>query len=429
MSISAALFVLIFLAGIFLTLSRGPHWGFYTYQLIYFFNPGIRWWAYSLPSISYSFVTSILLITSFFIYSQKNNNKFSDIPFLFSFIFLTLLFSITYFYAISPFLHEKAVINFLKSTVVLAIAYKVLNDFNKLEIALIIYLVGAAYIGYEAYLSGRNAFGRVEGIGMVDAPEANGTAAAIVPAIPFLIFYFWHTKFLPYKLILILLGGLIINGLILINSRGAFLGAIVGGGMMLFAMYQSKISKQKLKVILLSMLGLFALLSITDSTFIDRMNTMSELEDQEKSGAERYQYWLIAIEMVKDYPFGTGAYGFDILSQTYLPPELFDQGKTSRAVHSLWFQSLSEVGWIGFILFFIVIYKTYKCSRYCLSNALKQNDKYSYFLQYAIFCSFISMLVSSSFINQFRVQIVYWCILFIIVSYAIMKNSTKEKTK
>jgi hypothetical protein len=428
-SVSAVFFVFIFLAGISLTLSRGPHWGFYTYQLIYFFNPGIRWWSYALPSISYSFVTSVLLIISFCIYSQKNNNKFSDIPFLFSFMLLIVLFSITYFYALSPFLHEKAVVSFVKSTIVLAIAYKVLNDFNKLEIALIIYLVGAAYIGYEAYLSGRDALGRVEGIGMIDAPEANGTAAAIVPAIPFLIFYFWNTKFLPYKFILVILGGLIINGLILINSRGAFLGAIVGGGMMLLSMYQSKISKQKIKVISLSMLGLFALFNIIDTAFIDRMSTISELEDQEKSGAERYQYWLVAIEMTKDYPLGTGAYGYDTLSPIYVPPELFDKGKLTRAVHSIWFQALSEVGWVGFILFSIMIYKTYKCSRYCLSIALKQKDEYSYFLQYAIFCSFITMLVSSSFINQFRVQIVYWCILFIIVSYAIMKNTIKEKTK
>lgn len=404
-----------YLVGIILPFIYGAHWAFYLYEITYFLNPNNRWWSSLIPSLPYSKITVIIMILIFIINNKKyQKNKLTNLPQFKWFILLLLSYVLVDFYAILPVMHHSALIEFAKLFLIIGLAYKVLDSEKKLEWALFAYMLGATYLSYETYNVGRDSFGRVEGVGLVDAPDSNGASATLVPVLPLLIFYFWFGS-KKVKLAIVIAGGLIVNALILINSRGAFVGGAASVVYLLWGMFNSKLKVrfQKLMVVTLIIFGIAGLSILIDDTFYDRMLTLTNVEDEKTSGSHRFRMWLSTFELIGDHPFGVGAYGFEALSRTYVDEELFIGGQQTKAVHSIWFQSLSEVGLHGFVFFIMIIISTFIMAKRALRACEDNNNLYQYYLMYALLSSFIGVLVTSTFINQFRVQLVYWTILFI----------------
>lgn len=425
MSKIAALVSLIFISGIVLAFINGSHWAFYLYQTVYFLNPENRWWSGPLPSIpgiTYSFITVILLFSTYALNIKKyNQNKFLEVPQFKWLLLLTFFYCLAYFYAIDQHYHKQAMIEFVKMLITLCIAYKVLDTTKKLEWSLLAYIIGSAYIGYEAYVVGRNSGDRVEGIGLIDAPEANGTAAAIVASIPLIIYFLWWGN-KKIKFAMIIFAPLIANGLILINSRGAFLGLSAGLVHFMWTMFFSrfKFQHQKKVSMALVLLGLSGVFYLVDDAFIERMSTLTYPQDEGASGSHRVHIWLSALDLVEDYPFGVGAYGFEILSPEYVDEELFFGGQKRKAVHSIWFQSLSEIGWHGMLTFCLLVIATYASLVRIKKKCTEENNHRLFYLSHTLQSAFITILVTSTFINQFRVQIVYWFIFFAACLYSIV---------
>ena len=72
---SALLFLLFYVSGILAAFVNNATAAFVVYQLVYFVNPGIRWWYNDIPAIPYSFIA--VLVMMFFL--VKNYRKLSDI--------------------------------------------------------------------------------------------------------------------------------------------------------------------------------------------------------------------------------------------------------------------------------------------------------------------------------------------------------------
>jgi len=409
-------------AGIIGPFIFGPHIAFYSYELVYFFNPANRWWAYYVPALPYSrIIVIIFLLTYFLKVNDYKENRLTKLPIFKWMLLLLITYFFLYFYAQWPEEHTSALIEYTKMFIIISTAYKVLDSQNKLEWAFYAYMLGGLYIGYEAFNIGRNAGDRVEGIGFVDAPDANGTAAALAPILPLLLFYFWQAN-IKVKVFALIAGAFIVNALILINSRGAFVGAFISISIFLIGMLSGKIKtkKQKRAVILLILLGTLGLTMLIDDSFIDRIDTLTEIEDEHKSGSHRYRMWLSSIDLVNDYPFGTGARGFELLSPYYVEEWLFFGGQQMKAVHSIWFQALSEVGWHGAFFFILLIITTITMTRKIKIYCLSINDLYNYYLAHALLSSLIGFLAAASFINQFRAHSLYFLILFISCLYNII---------
>jgi len=427
----AILVALIYLSGIALAVFSGSHWAVYLYQIVYFLNPENRWWSSSLPSISYSYITVIVLFITFFLNRNKYTlNKLHELPQFKWLILLSIIYSLAYFYAVDQQAHKQALIEFIKMLVILSVAYKILDTSLKLEWSLLAYILGAGYIGYEAFVVGRNSGDRLEGIGLIDAPEANGTAAAIVASIPLIIYFLWWGN-KKIKLAMIVLAPFIANGLILLNSRGAFVGVAAGVLHFMWTMIFSrfKFKHQKKISLAIILLGLSGTLYLVDDAFIDRMATLANPEDEGASGSHRYHIWLSTFDLLEDYPFGVGAYGFEKLSPNYVDESLFFYGQKFKAVHSIWFQALGEIGWHGFIIFCLLIISTYLALRRIKRKCKKENDHHLFYLGQALQSAFVTLLVTSSFINQFRVQIIYWFILFTACLYSIVINNAQTRYK
>ena len=66
MSITGLAFLLFFIFGLIAAYSVNLAWGFYLYEMVYFLNPGNRWWSTGIPNFKYSFTVvavTILLYT------------------------------------------------------------------------------------------------------------------------------------------------------------------------------------------------------------------------------------------------------------------------------------------------------------------------------------------------------------------------------
>lgn len=419
---------LVLLAGLILPVIYGAHWAFYLYEMVYFLNMENRWWVTYIPSLPYSKISVAILILVFLArYKNYQKNKLLEIPQFKWMVLLALSLMFSTLFAADPERHAYFLNLYLKLVIVLGFSYKILDSQNKIEWALYTYILGSLYLSYEAYNTGRDVFGRVEGIGLADAPDSNGAAASLAPAVPLLIFYFWQGN-MKVKVFTVLAGAFIINALVLINSRGAFLGVAVGVMHFLWEMFTSrfKVKFQKTLVFIFIILGMAALAVVVDDTFIDRMSTLTNVQDEEASGSHRYRMWLSTFDLVADYPFGAGAFGYDELSPIYVDPSLFFDGQTQKAVHSIWFQALSEVGWHGFFFFIMLVWSTFKVAKITKKKCMENNNIYQYYLSHALVSSYVAMLVTSSFINQFRVTSVYLIILFIACYYSVIVLNEKK---
>jgi len=419
--LNVLLFVFVYLGGIARGFFSHPFNFVLVYQLVYFFNPSMRWWGNKIPDIGYSFFVVVFMLVVFVLGIKKYDNKLFDSP-PFKWVFLVILsYIIVTPFAVFPEVHRDATINFIKLGIIISLIYKLTQTKQQLHYLLYAYIFGCWYIGFQAFEVGRNAYGRIEGIGMVDSPDANGTAAALVPSAVFCLYYFWHASSLKQRALIVVAGAFIVNGLVLINSRGAFLGVLVGVAFFLYSTFQSKvqIKHKMLKIFSIVFLGAAAILTVIDQSTIERFYTMTnyEVSEEQESGATRFVFWQGAIEMAKDHPMGAGNKGFEFYSPFYVPEDI-DTGKSrNRSVHSSWFEVLSESGIFGlscFMMLFVSCFATLKKLKKRLEEFSSPKD---YFLVTAVQGGLLGYMVAMTFLNRARAEILYWMVLFICIAY------------
>jgi hypothetical protein len=432
MSKFALFFLMIFFGGIISALLLTPAASFIVYQIVYFLNPDIRWWSASIPGIRYSLISVLVMIfvlishyKSFSLVAPwKEQSVFKWMIALLIYYFIGLSF------AIVPVMHERFAIEFAKLILIMLIAYKIVHTEKALDACLWAYVIGATYIGYMAREVGRDGQGRVEGIGMVDTGgDSNSTAAAMVPALIILMYLAWLGN-KKTKLVAAFCGAFIANGVVLINSRGAFLGALSGSLFFLFFMIFSKYQRkgQRATAILTILAALGGTLYVADDLFWSRMQTIQQVDDGAASGSHRIEFWLATFDLLKDHPLGVGVQGYVELSPNYLPEHYFEGRKVGKAVHSMWFQMLAELGYVGFFLLLALLISTLRLSRRTKQHILNAGNYNAYFKVLALEGALISFLVAGSFIDRARAEVLYWLILFIAIAANIylFRNSNQQ---
>jgi hypothetical protein len=400
---------------------------FMLYELIYFFYPQNRWWGGSVPAIGYSFL-SVLLMAFVLVKGYKNTteNKIFTIPqFRYMFLFY-FTFAFSYFFSPLQISHVDAMTYLGKLFIIILIAYKLCQKPRDLNLYIMGYLLGSWYFSFLAYQTGRNDGDRVEYIGFVDAPDSNGFAAAIAPALIFSLHYFWVSKNNWHRLGYAIIGAFIANALVLINSRGSFLAAVCGGGFYMYHLYfaKNRVKNQRMGVILVAILGLSGALFVADDGFIARMYTITgvaqsleETKSEQQTGATRIEFWKAAWVLAKDYPLGVGVQGFEFYAPKYIPGDVATGKSRNRSVHSSWFEALTEAGYLG-LIFFVFMIATSLLTLSKVKSKLSINNMYNeHWKMTAIQASIITFAVSMTFMNRMRAEILYWLIMYSACAY------------
>lgn len=411
------LFIGCYLGGFVMAFASNPVWAFMLYQLVYFMSPLDRWWSYMLPSLSYSLFTVILMIVVYLKdFKRHQENRIFAVPQFKWMYFIALAYVATIFHAALPDANNFATVNFIKLCIIISIAYKLIDTDSKLNGVLAAYMAGAAYVGFLAFQVGRDATGRVENIGTVDSPDSNGIAAAIAPSLVLCIYYFWVSKRKIVKFAVAVAGALVANGIVLINSRGSFLAVILSVAYFLFFLLFSKFQRksQKSSALGLIFLGLIAAVNVIDESAIQRFYSINqeEMTEEQETGATRMFFWVAAIDMAKDFPFGAGALGFQVHAPNYLPEGMDTGGTRNRSVHSSWFEALTETGYLGLFCLVAMLFSSFKSTKQCKLALFQLHDVDKYFKIVAIEAALLAFIVAMSFMNRFRAEILYWCVLF-----------------
>jgi O-antigen ligase len=149
---------------------------------------------------------------------------------------------------------------------------------------------------------------------------------------------------------------------------------------------------------------------------------------EKESGSTRFYFWMASIDMAKDYPFGAGASGFVYYSPFYIPESVDTGGSRNRAVHSTWFEVLSEIGYLGLFSFVGMIFYSFSTIVKTAKKLKNEKNIEQYFKVVSIGCALFCFIISMTFLNRFRAEILYWLILFSAVAYNVFYIKFSDTT-
>ena len=121
-------------------------------------------------------------------------------------------------------------------------------------------------------------------------------------------------------------------------------------------------SENKVRLLVGMMAVAAIVLPAMPNEFWERMATIHAYEEQssgdDTSAVSRLHFWKVAADMAAAHPlFGVG---FNSFSESY---DAFDTSRgeygTKRSVHSVWFGVLSEVGYLGFLLYLSILWLSF----------------------------------------------------------------------
>lgn len=370
MSLTAYAWIIMFVGFSLLSL-RKASWGAALYMLTFFALPDFWWWGKgtALAGQRWSFMSGIIFLLSAFIHNPAFRPvDVAAVGRALAILTLMLLNATGVHLFLAGNQAQSALVYTLLWKMVLlywtiTFAIHTRQDFYNVALAI---LLGAGYIGYEATINDRGAVvrGRLEGIGTAAADNANHLAALFVTILPILggVFFLQDRRI---KILSILLLPLIVNVILLCNSRGAFLG-LIGAGIVLFVLSKGQARKRAVRGLALGALAFFFLMN--DPQIWNRfMTTFAGEEERDASAAGRLTYWKAGMLMLSDRPFGSGGGGFKF---AYGARYLGKVGvwEENRSVHNGYLNEACEWGIQGLalrLMFLLTIFAaTYRAMAY-----------------------------------------------------------------
>lgn len=196
--------------------------------------------------------------------------------------------------------------------------------------------------------------------------DNNHFGVAIVMALPILLYLFQYSKYRLVRLGFLAVLACTAMAVVGTNSRGALL------AMCAFAAVLVLTSRRKVLAIILVGAGAAMVASVGSEHWVERMETIGTAgEDQSFMG--RVDAWNISSALALRNPvFGTGFHAMqspevwfsvrprDGLLSAVAPPV---QQESARAAHSIYFEILGDLGFVGLLLFLAIIANAFLTAR------------------------------------------------------------------
>ena len=352
----------LFIYTLFIVLFIGALWrpifGVLGYLSIYMlYNPDIWWGATFVQYLPRpSFVAMLFLTVGTFIHRDKLNWTFSRRE-IELYLFLGTVWFVSLFFGIGIEDNNWTyLIKITKLFVFIFFFIRVVDSSNHYKLVIWTFILGAALLAYHAHglSSGYFAGGRLNAIGGIDFGEANGFACFQAMAMTFLGVQLLRDPL--WKKVIYVLGiALMLNTIILTQSRAIFLGIMIAVPNILFRS-PLKYRKQLYACVILGGILFFML---ADVKFLGRMDTIQQQlvnsqeeiisRDCQEETIDRIDFWKASILMFMDHPFGVGIKNFEKMVPYY------DPRNPGKDAHNTYVLCYSEIGILGIALFLIII--------------------------------------------------------------------------
>jgi hypothetical protein len=413
-------FALLFLGSLAISF-RWPIMIFATYLASFYGHPPSRWWGDSLPDLRWalSAAAGLALITAIYWYQQRSIPKPPELSqrktdWLIGWYVLYVLWMwIQSAWAAGPVDHFEGTM-FMTKYIPVMLAIVILADTpQKIRMFMLFHVCGCAYFGYLAFLQGSGGE-RLDGVGGPGVDDANTLgmylATGIVMGAALLVDGPKWTR-----LISAICLPVILNGMILTQSRGAFLGLVIGG-LVLITFVPRRVA---LPLWAAGGLGLLALVSLGHQEFWERIGTIDAKEqDRDFSAQSRIGIAEAQWQMFLEHPEGIGHRGTAALSALYLPDEYLTVdnsaaggGARVRSSHSTPMTVLTEQGVVGVILylclFFAILRRTFYIRRLYRSGELA--DEVAVIMA-GVVGAIATIFIAGQFADYLRAEIQAWVI-------------------
>jgi len=363
-----------------------------------------------LATLNYAFVVAVLTCLSW-LFSRTEKKQLPMNPL----VVLTLLFAvwitITSFFALSP---NQADVWAKWSTVekilfMCLVGYALTTTQERVNQLIWTVVLTLGVWGVKGALLGILRGGDIHGPDQGPLSDRNDFGLGLVLMLP-LLFYQWHLA--ENRLLrrgLMLMGFLVALAVFLTYSRGALLGAC-GMGLMLWFRSRAKFATGFLIVAVGLSVYYFA-----PSAWFTRMETIGSYEE-DSSAMSRINVWQVSLRIAELHPITGG--GFRATFAPTVVNEMLrgtsiDRLTKPRAAHSIYFDALSEHGWIGLALFLSILgYSWYNCSWLIRRSRDKPDLAWANLLGRMGHAVLIGYAIAGAFASQAYLD-EYWCMIFI----------------
>ena len=419
MPLSALGFLTIYLLGLFLAIFRYPTIGLYTYLWAFYLHPESRWWGDSLPEVRWSLVAALVT----FIATVQTKSSSLHSPWFVSWGARFLVLYVAWMWlqgiwALDNSLHFEGCILFTKYIVLFYLIYQNIDDKSDFMLFSVAHVAGCLMLGWMVY--NIEVHGRFEGLGGPGIGDANTFGMHLTTGLFFASFIFLGERSIVRWLAFATIP-FILNGIILTQSRGAFLGLVAAGLTSLFL----KPRVYRRHVYAAAVLGGILFLILSHDLFWDRMATIlvSDENELEASAASRIEIMRAEWAMFWDHPWGVGYRGNVILSPHYMPAEILTSAGT-RAAHNTFMAILVDQGFPGVILFVgLLVWVMTTLLRIKILDKTGLSPSLAIY-RAALGASLVACFVSGQFSNYLKAEVQIWLIALL----AVLSNLCHEQS-
>lgn len=410
MSTTAFLFLLVWFAGVLLAFVRHPIYGMYAYMLVFYMSPGESWWSTDVPQLPWALVTAAVTVAAAILRPALPSRPawYQTSPARWLILFALWLWVQTP-WALSTEDHLFLAKLFTKYVFLYAVLYSCLTDWHRVREFFLAHILGCLLWGYMAYQNPNAGHGRLEDLGFGDVAGSAFASMHLGTGLAFAGFVFLGAAGLQRWLAF---GSIpfILNAIILMATRGAFVG-LIGGG--LAALFLSPRSQRRMVALSLG-LGAILLSMLAHDFFWERMATITppgKGQQMEESAASRIEIAKANLRMFVDHPMGVGHRGNDLLSPEYMPPQLLTpkEGKMIRSAHNTFMAILVDHSLIGLLLIVGFHFSTMRAlldirSRASPDNAGKELIAYTA----ALLTALVIYWGNAQFANVTKAEVFIW---------------------
>lgn len=425
MSLTAIVFLIAYFGCLLRAFTADPKWGLYAYLLAFYAHPVGRWWGQSLPDLRWSFLAALVTLIAVFFSKKKENWLGSNVSKYYLFFLIYLIAQ--YLWVLSSGLHTVFVLLVVKYFILILLLQQCIKSKKDVVGFIICNAFGALYFGYLGYSYGG---GRLEGVGGPGVESANGLGQHL-SIILVIASYLLLIKLGKIKYLLILTVLVILNTIMLTESRGALLSLVLTGIVAIFFVPPSV----KKVFFTLAILGVVAFSLLMGPQIVDRFKSTqkdSGGEIQDKSAASRLVIIKAQYEIFKEHPLiGQGHRTTLILSPLYIPKEYLSKAKSGnsseqrRASHNFLMGMLTDHGIVGFAIYSLILMSILKSLlrvRQIIKLELKVDNELL-LIQAGLCLGFVCYLIAGMFSNNKIFEVAVWLIALIPITNKLLEQS------
>jgi putative inorganic carbon (hco3(-)) transporter len=352
MSATAIVWILTAVVLTLLSLRR-PVWAIGLYMQTFFAAPQLWWWGDELPEMRYALWAGVgLLIATLVARATSHDDAGHRVTRVHkAAIVMCINASLVHvLFAVDRVISIETYVELLKFCLLFCLIWAAIKDKADFRTAVMSIAVGGFYIGWEVTVNERGDFSgsRLEGVGAPGADTANSLASLMLTCLPLISSLLVDGK-KRHKVIAIIAAPLVLNVLLLCNSRGAFLG-LIGTAIAFLLIARGNTRKQAIRSLAFGSVALFLLLG--DPKILDRFTTTFVGSEQRDNSAEsRLVFWEAGFRMLNDYPLGAGGNAFKYnLGRGYQAAIVGDDAAQDRSLHNGYLTEATDWGFQGLIV-------------------------------------------------------------------------------